>query len=197
MNDSCDCNDCHIYVSDNRKTVYGCNCSLCFNSNQTTSSSSTSKESNSSKKNDNKKFFRDLKIFIYVIIGLIFVLIILCIISCYHRRKNVNNNVRSNPTNNNINVDPTIYKINEKMINDIFNNELFLGAKKCKKEYEENHHQCTICLEGFKIDIDDVCLTPCNHLFHHKCIFDYLIQKHNAKCPNCNNNFIEYYKNNK
>ena len=80
------------------------------------------------------------------------------------------------------------------MINDIFNNELFLGAKKCKKEYEENHHQCTICLEGFKIDIDDVCLTPCNHLFHHKCLYEFLQKKHNGKCPNCNYDFIEYYK---
>jgi hypothetical protein len=196
--DSCDSFDCEICKKENREIVYNCNCSLCVNHEQIITTPNISNTSNSSKDN-NKKFFRGIRIFIYIIIGLIVVVIILSIIACYNKKKKdnlVNGQINNNGDPNN-NIDPSVYKENEKRIKEIFSNEEQLGPKKCKKEYEENHHQCTICLENFKVDIDDVCLTPCNHLFHHKCIFDYLIQKHNAKCPNCNNNFIEYYKNNK
>ena len=82
----------------------------------------------------------------------------------------------------------------EHIIKEIFADESYLGVKKFKKEYEENHHQCTICLEGSKIDIDDVSLTPYNHLFHYNCLFEYEQKTHNAKCPNCSYNFIENYK---
>ena len=69
-----------------------------------------------------------------------------------------------------------------------------MGPKKCKKEYEKYNIECIICLEKFKDDIDMVCLTPCSHLFHNECSYDYFHTNKNAKCPNCNFNIINHYQ---
>ena len=77
---------------------------------------------------------------------------------------------------------------------EILANGKYLGPKKCKKEYEKYNIECTICLEKFKDNIDMVCITPCFHLFHHKCFYDYFHANKNTKCFNCNYDIINHYQ---
>ena len=44
--------------------------------------------------------------------------------------------------------------------------------------------QCMICLLHFKED-DDVQYLPCQHLFHHDCINEWV--KYKSECPTCRN----------
>lgn len=55
-----------------------------------------------------------------------------------------------------------------------------------KNEYNKYGGGCSICLEEFKKK-SKVSKTPCNHVFHYKCIKDWLYKNaKNPKCPNCN-----------
>lgn len=92
---------------------------------------------------------------------------------------------------------------------------IFISCK-YKEKYEElkNCGNCSICLNGFDLN-DKIFITACNHVYHNKCMVDYLnlitkeinptekeIQNfHNYfKCPNCkeylfaNRNFLEKTK---
>ena len=51
-------------------------------------------------------------------------------------------------------------------------------------EYEKYGNKCTICLDKFG-RIKNVCLTPCNHIFHHKCLRKYIFESKYANCPLC------------
>ena len=54
---------------------------------------------------------------------------------------------------------------------------------------------CTICLEDFKDGKSNVSMTPCQHVFHYKCLSNWLMKNVlNPKCPNCNHNFLEDMK---
>jgi hypothetical protein len=54
---------------------------------------------------------------------------------------------------------------------------------------------CTICLEDFKEGKSNVSMTPCQHVFHYKCLSNWLMKNViNPKCPNCNHNFLEDMK---
>ena len=55
---------------------------------------------------------------------------------------------------------------------------------------------CSICYENFIIGKSDISITPCSHIFHHKCIIKWVNEKsENPNCPNCNFKFIEYMEN--
>jgi hypothetical protein len=140
--------------------------------------------------------------------------IIIIIICCYCKKRrisnqnarineNIINNINKNNNNNNrnivININNNInsegrLNNNNTILDEIFNNEKYLGPKKCKKEYEKYNIECTICLEKFKEDIDMVSLTPCYHLFHNKCLNIYFKKNKMAKCPNCKFDILNHYK---
>ena len=130
------------------------------------------------------------------------------------RDRNQNNQINIRPNNSIPNSDNrylriTINRVNrnnihstENIINskgkeitldEILNSEIYLGPKKCKKEYEKYNVICTICLEKFKEEIDMVSVTPCFHLFHNKCLNLHFRKNKNAKCPNCNYDIIKHY----
>ena len=51
---------------------------------------------------------------------------------------------------------------------------------------------CTICIEEFKDKQSRVSITPCLHIFHYKCLSNWLINNSiNPKCPNCNYNLLK------
>ena len=55
---------------------------------------------------------------------------------------------------------------------------------------------CTICIEEYKEGKSKVCFTPCQHVFHYKCLKDWLMKNLlNPKCPNCNYNLLKEDKN--
>ena len=61
-----------------------------------------------------------------------------------------------------------------------------------KSEYNQYGGGCSICLENFKKK-SKVSMTPCKHVFHFKCIKDWLYKNiKKPKCPNCNNDVLEY-----
>ena len=74
-----------------------------------------------------------------------------------------------------------------------------LAPKKFIKQYGvKDGNKCTICLEDFKIKKSNVSVTTCQHVFHYKCLSNWLIQNVlNPKCPNCNYNLILDVENNK
>ena len=94
-----------------------------------------------------------------------------------------------------------------------FLKEIIFISCKYKQKYNElkNCGNCSICLNGFELN-DKIFITACNHVYHNKCMVDYLdlitkeidpnekeIQNfHNYfKCPNCkeflyiNRNYVE------
>ena len=68
-----------------------------------------------------------------------------------------------------------------------------LAAKKYTKvSGEKEASTCTICIEEFKEKKSKVSITPCNHIFHYKCLSNWLIKNViNPKCPNCNYNLVK------
>ena len=61
------------------------------------------------------------------------------------------------------------------------------------QEYTNSHNKidcpkCTICYEDFEIYNSVVSITPCQHIFHYRCLHNWLNKNavNNPKCPNCN-----------
>lgn len=60
-----------------------------------------------------------------------------------------------------------------------------------KKEYNQYGGGCSICLADFKKK-SKVSVTFCHHVFHYKCIYDWLYKNaKNPKCPNCNHEVLK------
>ena len=80
------------------------------------------------------------------------------------------------------------HKLNENKKKLIVLFKTILSARK----YEKTHNKidcprCTICYEDFEVSNSVVSITPCQHIFHYKCINNWLNQNIlNPKCPNCN-----------
>ena len=65
-----------------------------------------------------------------------------------------------------------------------------------KKEYNQYGGGCSICLENFNKK-SKVSITSCNHVFHYKCIYEWLFKNILCpKCPNCNNEILKDNENN-
>ena len=67
-----------------------------------------------------------------------------------------------------------------------------LAAKKFIKKYGiKDGNTWTICIEDFKENKSKVSITPCKHVFHYKCLTNWLVKNvKNPKCPNCNYNLV-------
>ena len=80
------------------------------------------------------------------------------------------------------------HKLNENKKKLIVLFKTILSARK----YEKTHNKidcprCTICYEDFELSNSVVSITPCQHIFHYKCLNNWLNQNIlNPKCPNCN-----------
>ena len=54
-----------------------------------------------------------------------------------------------------------------------------------KKEYNQYGGGCSICLNKFN-EKSEVSITSCQHVFHYKCIHNWLYKNiKSPKCPNC------------
>ena len=82
-----------------------------------------------------------------------------------------------------------IEKINKEKLDKLFNNQM--AQHLYKKEYNEYGGGCSICLEEFNKK-SKVSITSCKHVFHYKCIYDWLYKNiKNPKCPNCNHEILK------
>ena len=71
--------------------------------------------------------------------------------------------------------------------------EVLMPEHLYKKEYNQYGGGCSICLENFKKN-SKVSITTCNHVFHYKCINEWLFKNILCpKCPNCNHEILEDY----
>ena len=64
-----------------------------------------------------------------------------------------------------------------------------LGAQEYTKTQKKmDCPKCTICYDDFELNNSVVSITPCQHIFHYRCLHNWLNKNaiHNLKCPNCN-----------
>ena len=84
-------------------------------------------------------------------------------------------------------------KQNTEKLNKLF--ETILIEHSYKKEYNQYGGGCSICLENFNKK-SKVSITPCSHVFHYKCIHEWLFKNILCpKCPNCNNEVLNEQEN--
>ena len=84
-------------------------------------------------------------------------------------------------------------KQNTEKLNKLF--ETILIEHTYKKEYNQYGGGCSICLENFNKK-SKVSITPCSHVFHYKCIHEWLfINILCPKCPNSNNEVLNEQEN--
>ena len=81
------------------------------------------------------------------------------------------------------------YKLNENKKKIMILFKTVLAAQ----EYTKSHKvidcpKCTICYDDFELYNSVVSITPCQHIFHYKCLHNWLNKTamNNPKCPNCN-----------
>lgn len=147
------------------------------------------------------------KLLISFIIGFLFLIIIFTIIWCTSRYLNKKTRehlilLRVQRDLNNIqpvHIDSEVDKEDLKRKNTKKLNKLFetkLAEHPYKKEYNQYGGGCSICLENFNKK-SKVSITSCSHVFHYKCIYEWLFKNILCpKCPNCNNEILNDPKNN-
>ena len=135
-------------------------------------------------------------------VAIIILLLIACLICCITRFYNNKarrqlrilmnqraheNMMRIEQENNNadyFNESENIEENNRIKLDELFSTKMVEHTY--KNEYNKYGGGCYICLEEFKKK-SKVSNTPCNHVFHYKCIKDWLYKNiKNPKCPNCN-----------
>ena len=141
------------------------------------------------------------------ILGIIFLAVILGIICC--TTKYLNRRTREHlillrvqrdlenipPPEINNDIDENELKSqNTAKLNELF--ETKLAEHLYKKEYNQYGGGCSICLENFNKK-SKVSITSCSHVFHYKCIHEWLFKNILCpKCPNCNNEILKESENN-
>ena len=154
------------------------------------------------------------KIALYVTIGLIILACLLCALIIYCLSKKISENARLrqrtllelamarqrgeyNQGEDNVSgrSEEDVEEENRKKIEKLLKTDL--APKKFIKKYGiKDGNTCTICIEDFKENISNVSITPCQHVFHNKCLKMWLKQNVlNPKCPNCNYNLIKEIQN--
>lgn len=90
----------------------------------------------------------------------------------------------------NVGIDQDTLKRNNTMkVNALF--ETKLVEHLYKEEYNQYGGGCSICLENFDKK-SKVAITPCKHVFHYKCIREWVFKNILCpKCPNCNHEILK------
>ena len=155
------------------------------------------------------KFSKYAKIFSTLITAFFIILLLGCAIFCVYRmyknnearrqarmflyqqaRENMARIEQENnydPSNQEDSID--IEAINKEKLDKLFNGKM--AQHLYKKEYNQFGGGCSICLAEFKKK-SKVSITSCKHVFHYKCIHDWLYKNiRNPKCPNCNHEIMQ------
>ena len=151
---------------------------------------------------NNKGFFVALIILLSIIVGIIIIIIILQLYCKKNRqidsnsdRRNSNNIPSINIISSNRRYLSTEQSFNKKdIIEQIFKYSLVELDYQDLVDKKKTNEKCSICLDSFKenekVKIKNktkFVMTPCDHIFHYKCIYSWLNKNlKNAKCPNCN-----------
>ena len=74
----------------------------------------------------------------------------------------------------------------------MYKNKMKKKVNKIKYTENMNYKNCTICLEDFELN-ENLSILSCEHIYHIKCINDWINLKNDMKsvrCPNCNSNIF-------
>ena len=143
-----------------------------------------------------------------ILLLLLIIFIICCITRIYNNKvrrqlrmlmnqRARENMIRIEQENNNMEFEESekIEKTNRLKLDELFSKQM--AEHTYKSEYNKYGGGCSICLEDFKKK-SKVSKTPCNHIFHIKCIKDWLYNNiKNPKCPNCNKEVVSEEKDEK
>ena len=54
--------------------------------------------------------------------------------------------------------------------------------------------KCSICLDKFTVG-NQICISPCKHIFHYSCIKNYMFFSKNTLCPLCKYDYLKVFGN--
>ena len=147
-------------------------------------------------------------ILIIVFPSLAFIILLIILIICYKKKcannNNINDLVNNNiivRVNNNYNSNQDYYQTNtrRKVIKFVpldmdfaLSNSEFLGPKKIRQSYlkYQVNEQCIFCLRNFTKN-DTISFTKCSHLFHYKCLYNFIKSTKKETCPICRSDLIK------
>ena len=147
---------------------------------------------------DNKKL-SPIVILLIILGGLIFIILVILAISIIKSKLNKNQRTgnRNSIHNNRNNVEPTQEELEKmgkmKKIKQLIERDL-VPQYYSKELDDKEYNGCTICLKKFRDNISKIIILPCNHIFHYKCLYDWLINNQHWKCPICNFDLTENVK---
>ena len=132
----------------------------------------------------NNKKLSPIIVLLIILSGLIFVILVILLISII--KSKLKKNQRSNNANNSIANQAEIEK-KEKIqkIKQLFDTQL-IPQYYSKDLDDKGFNGCPICLKKYRNNMSKIIILPCNHIFHYKCLYDWLINNKHWKCPICN-----------
>ena len=99
--------------------------------------------------------------------------------------RNSNSNIFIHNRKENINLEV----LNKQKLDKLFNNKM--NKHFYKEEFNQYCDVCSICLNKFN-EKSEVSITPCKHVFHYKCIHNWLYKTIiNPNCPNCKHEILK------
>lgn len=135
---------------------------------------------------------------LYIIFGIIaFIIWVIFIFLLYYYNKNkkkliqnrINREIERRFNNEDNLRNELIKKENQEKLDQLFQSRLKEHLYKAK--YNQYGGGCSICLDNFTIE-SKVSKTSCNHIFHHKCLKEWLFKNILCpKCPNCNSEILK------
>ena len=146
---------------------------------------------------DNKKL-SPIYILLIILAGLVLIILIILVISIIKsklKRNRRSQRVVENGEHHNRDLNGEELEKEEKMkkIKQLF--EIELVSQYYSKELDDKEFNgCTICLKKYRDNISKIVILQCNHLFHYKCLYDWLINNKHWKCPVCNLDLTEKVK---
>jgi hypothetical protein len=144
---------------------------------------------------ENKKTLSPIYILLIILGALIFIILVILAISIIKSKLKKNQRQTPERNNNNNAPDPEEIAKKEKIkrIEQLFETEI-LPIYYSKELDDKEFNGCTICLQKFRDNVSKICILPCNHIFHYKCLYDWLINNKHWKCPICNLDLTEKVK---
>ena len=140
---------------------------------------------------DNKKL-SPVYILLIILASLIFIILVILVISIIKTK--LKKNQRSEADNdNNPSPEELEKKLKNQKIKQLFETE-FVPVYYSKELDEKGFNGCTICLKKYRDNLSKIIILPCNHIFHYKCLYDWLINNNHWKCPICNVDLTESVK---
>ena len=141
---------------------------------------------------DNKKL-SPIYILLIILGGLIFIILIILFISIIKSKLKKEQRPRRNGNTERNSNEELEKKVKIQKIKQLFKTEFF-PQYYSKKLDEKGFNGCTICIKKYKNNISKIVILSCNHIFHYKCLYDWLINNKHWKCPICNLDLTEKVK---